>query len=347
MTARRLPFQLALALIAVFAIAALLSDFLSVNPPQALNLERFFAPPSRVRFIDAQGKFHWRPFVCAYELADPLDVRYVEKPDEIYPLSFFSTGYEYRFMGLFPANRHLVGTGAGRTFYPWGADDLGRDVLARVLAGARTSMIVVIVGVFVYAVLGFVVGTIAGFLRGWVDAALMRTSEFVMAVPALYLILALRALLPLKLSYWQTVWLVAGTIASVTWPPLARGIRGLVFQLRNAGYVESARAAGCTPARIFRRHMLPALIPFGAAQTVIAAPFFLLGEAVLSFLDIGFRDSGESWGSMLRSLKDPRVLTGFWWNLAPLALIFLTLLCLTILSNYLSRDNAESQAFRP
>jgi peptide/nickel transport system permease protein len=208
-------------------------------------------------------------------------------------------------------------------------------------------MIVVLVGVFVYAVLGFVVGTIAGFLRGWVDAALMRTSEFVMALPALYLILALRALLPLKISYWQTVWLVAGTIAAVTWPPMARGIRGLVFQLRNAGYVESARAAGCTPATIFRRHMLPALIPFAAAQTVIAAPFFLLGEAVLSFLDIGFRDAGESWGSMLRSLKDPRVLTGFWWNLAPLALIFITLLCLTVLSNHLGRGDAEAHAFRP
>ena len=154
-------------------------------------------------------------------------------------------------------------------------------------------------------------------------------------------------MVPLKLSYWRTVWLVAGTIAAVTWPPMARGIRALVFQLRNAGFVESARAVGCGPARIFCRHMLPALIPFGAAQTVIAAPFFLLGEAVLSFLDIGFRDGGESWGSMLRSLKDPRVLTGFWWNLAPLALIFLTLLCLTVISNHLGREDAEARAFRP
>jgi peptide/nickel transport system permease protein len=333
-------------LVAMLAAAAMTGDFLSVNSPTDLNLTRFFAPPARVHFVDSLGRFHGRPFVCAYELVDPLEVRYAENLEITYPLLFFGRGYTYRLFGLITTNRHLIGTVTPQVFYPLGTDELGRDVLSRVLAGARTSLMVVLVGICFYAALGLLVGTAAGFAGGWLDAVLMRTSEFFMAVPALYVIIALRALVPLKMPYPQTLLLVAGTLAAVTWPPIARGVRGLVLQLRGAPYVEAARALGCPNLQILCRHMLPAMVPFVVTQTVTAAPVFLLGEAVLSFLDIGFRDAGESWGSMLRSLRDARVLTGFWWNLAPLALIFVTLLCLTIIGNRLRLRDTESQVFR-
>jgi len=83
---------------------------------------------------------------------------------------------------------------------------------------------------------------------------------------------------------------------------------------------------------VFRRHILPALPPFLAAQSLVAAPIFLLGEVVLSFLDVGFHDGTESWGSMLRNLRDTRVLTDFWWNLSPLAMVFLAMLGLNALA---------------
>lgn len=314
----------------VLCLAAVFADLLSPIPASVQDLEHVYAPPSRIHFVDADGAFHWTPFIFLVELADPLDVTYRERRDAIIPLRFFCSGYSYRFLGMFPLSLHLV---SGTGFHPLGTDELGRDILARVLAGARTSLIVVIAGVFLTTVLGLVVGSAAGIFGGWVDEALMRFSEFVMALPALYLILALRALTPLRMPFWQTLLLNVAVIAGIAWPPMARGVRGLIFQLRGAAYVEAARALGSTRGQILVRHMLPALPPFVAAQAVVAAPVFLLGEVVLSFLDVGFHDYGESWGTMLRSLKDPRVMTDFWWNLAPLALVFLTLFCLNTFSS--------------
>ena len=110
--------------------------------------------------------------------------------------------------------------------------------------------------------------------------------------------------------------------------------------------MEAARSLGGTPFHIFRRHMLPSLLPFTLSQLTVAAPIFLLGEVILSFLDIGFRDSGESWGAMLRSLRDTRILTNFWWNLLPLCMVFLTLLCLNLLSSRSRKGRGEDQAMR-
>lgn len=327
--------RLALVLILLLCFAAALGDFLSPSPAEEQDLNRFFAPPSKIHFFDSQGRFHLRPFINRLELLEPVDVVYEERRDDALPLRFFCAGYRYRLLGFLPCSIHLA---CGDGFHPLGTDDLGRDVLARVLAGARTSLVIVLAGICLYTLLGLAIGALAGLLGGWVDALLMRISEFVLALPALYLILALRAMLPLKLPYWQTVLLTVGTIAGVAWPPMARGVRGLVFQLRNSGYVEAARSVGCTPWWIFRRHILPALPPFIFTQAAVAAPLFLLGEVVLSFLDVGFRDSGESWGSMLRNLTNPRVLTDFWWNLAPLALVFTTLLCLNLLSDRTNRE---------
>ncbi len=326
---------------------SLFSDFLSPSQPEAQDLERFFVPPSRIHFVDTSGAFHWRPFVYRYELVQPLDVVYQERTDAMYPLECFTKGYPYRILGIIPSSTHLIGSRVEGVFHPWGTDELGRDVLARTLAGARTSLIVVLLGIGVYGLLGLAVGALAGLLGGWVDIVLMRLSEFVLALPALYLILALRALLPLRIPFWYTVLLTVGTIAAVTWPPMARGVRGLILQIRNAGYVEAARSLGCTQWQILTRHLLPALAPFAWAQAAVASPVFLLGEVILSFLNVGFQESGISWGAMLRNMRDTRVLTDFWWNLAPLAFVFVTLLCLNILGDRLQSARAEKAGGLP
>jgi peptide/nickel transport system permease protein len=246
-------------------------------------------------------------------------------------LIFFAGGWSYRFLGFIPVSRHLVGAAPGASFYPLGADKLGRDVLSRVMAGSKTSLLVVMTGILVYGVLGLAVGAAAGLRGGWTDSLLMRFSEFVLALPALYLLLALRAVLPEKLPGWQAVLAAVGIIAAVTWPPMARGVRGLIVQLRGATFVEAARSLGCSHWQIFRRHMLPALLPFVLAQSAVAAPLFLLGEIFLSFLGAGFGEVNESWGALLRDLQDLRVITEFWWNLTPLAFVFATLLSLNVL----------------
>jgi peptide/nickel transport system permease protein len=334
---RRLNFAAAFA--GILVLMSIFADSLSSNSPSMQNLEQFFHHPSRV---------HWtgRPSIYETVLKDPLDARYQENTDLAHPLHFFFKGYPYRLFGFIPMDRHLVGRSEAPYYYPLGTDELGRDVLARVLAGTRTSMLVVILGLVLYSILGITIGAVAGLCGGWVDSLLMRLSEFVLALPALYLVLALRALLPVRIPYIQTLFLMVGTIAAVAWPPMARGVRGLILQLRSSGYVEAARSLGGTPFYIFRRHMLHSLLPFTLSQLTVAAPIFLLGEVILSFLDIGFRDSGESWGAMLRSLRDTRVLTDFWWNLLPLCMVFLTLLCLNLLSSRPGKVNQEDRAMR-
>jgi len=323
----------ALAFAAFLGAASIFADFLSSNPPAMQNLEQFYHPPVRVCFAGGRETPSGRPFIYRTELKEPLDALYEENHETAYPLEFFFKGYPYRLLGLIPMDLHLVGRSRPPLYYPLGTDELGRDVLARVLAGTRTSMLVILTGLIVYAALGIAIGSCAGFFGGWVDSCLMRLSEFVLALPALYLLLAMRAVLPMRIPFAPTLFLMVGTIAAVAWPPMARGIRGLILQLKSSGYVEAARSLGATPIHILRRHMLPSLLPFVLTQLAVAAPIFLLGEVVLSFLDIGFRDSGESWGSMLRNLKDVRVLTDFWWNLLPLCMVFLTLLCLNMLSS--------------
>ncbi len=325
-----LGFACFLVFISIFA------DFLSSNPPSRQNLNQFYHPPTRIHFIDSEGVFHLRPFFYRTELQEPLDAVYREETDTEYFPEFFFKGHPYKLLGLIPMERHLIGRSQEPYYYPLGTDELGRDVLARVLAGTRTSLMIVSLGICLYVLLGLAIGVLAGLCGGWIDTLLMRLSEFVLALPALYLILAMRALLPARISFMQTLFLMVGTIAAVAWPPMARGMRGLILQLRNSNYVEAARSLGATPAHILLRHMLPSLLPFIFTQLVVAAPIFLLGELVLSFLNVGFQDSAESWGLMLRSLKDIRVITDFWWNLLPLGMIFLTLLSLNILSNRLS-----------
>jgi peptide/nickel transport system permease protein len=193
--------HLAWGFLGLLVFLSLFADFLSSNPPSRQNLEQFYHPPSRIHFFDGEGRFGLRPFIYPMELKDLLDVSYRENTQKAYPLEFFYKGYRYSILGLVSSDRHLVGRSRGPRYFPLGTDELGRDVLARVLAGTRTSLLVVVSGVLLYAALGLSIGAFAGYCGGWVDSALMRVSEFVLALPALYLVLALRALLPLQMEF--------------------------------------------------------------------------------------------------------------------------------------------------
>lgn len=319
-------------------LLTLLGDFLSPSAPGTPDLRQFYAPPTRIHWVDGQGRFHWRPFVHGRELIDSLDVRYQEQHDRLFPIRLFSSGYGYKFLGIIPASRHLLTVDSPGSFHPLGTDALGRDVFARSMAGAKTTLLVLLVGIVIYFAIGVGFGAVAGMLEGWPDTILMRVSEFVLALPALYLVLALRTLIPPDMPFWQIVILTSATIASVAWPPLARGVRGLILQNSHAAYADASKLLGASRWHLFRRHLAPAMLPYALAQTVAAAPVFILGEVALSFLNVGFQGSGTSWGAMLRPLaEDPRILTDFWWNLAPLALVFITLFCTACLGERFPR----------
>src|SRR6266487_3082293 len=213
-------------LLALFYLGALLAPFLAPYPPDAMDRERFFHPPQPLHWIDASGRFHPVPFVHPTALVDPRDFSYREE-SRVLPLRWFIRGSRYRLLGVIPAARHLYGVDAGEHVFLLGTDGFGRDVLSRLLYGGQISLTVGIVGIAISFTLGMLLGGISGYFGGWVDTLIMRSTELLLSIPGLYLIVALRSLFPVDLPSQQTYLGIVGILALIGWAVLARVIRGM------------------------------------------------------------------------------------------------------------------------
>lgn len=279
-----------------------------------------YAPPMIPHVVDADGQWH-RPFVYPLRLVDRLQRRYIEDRSQRIPLRWCSSG---------------VLVSAGDPSSPWlplGGDALGRDVLARVLRGARLSLGVAAIGAMVALIIGALAGALAGYAGGPVDEVVMRIADFVLVLPVIYVVLALRASLPLVLTTTQVFWTVAIVLALAGWPYPARGVRAIVAAERRKEYAEAARAAGATRLRILLWHLLPAARGFLAVQATLLLPAFVLAEATLSFVGLGFAEPTPSWGIMLQDAGRVPVLAEAPWLLAPAAAIVITLFAVHLVAD--------------
>ncbi len=219
--------------------------------------------------------------VAPFFLQDPnrVDLRAVQKP---------------------PSNAHLLGT-----------DLSGRDVLARLITGARTSLIVGFGAVAVYMSIGVLIGTLAGFFRGALDQLLMRLTDTVLSIPTLLLVIIFVSVVGPSLI---SVIVVIGLLG---WPSVARMVRGQLLSLREAEFVMASRAAGTENWRILIRHLLPNIMgPITVASTLGVATSILL-EAALSFLGLGVRAPNPSLGIMINEARAPSVLHDVPWLWMP------------------------------
>jgi peptide/nickel transport system permease protein len=157
-----------------------------------------------------------------------------------------------------------------------------------------------------------------------VDAALMRTADFVIVLPGIYVVLALRGVLPLVLTASQVFAALVGVLAFVGWPSAARGVRGIVIVEARAEYAEAAHALGAGPWRIIAWHLLPATRGFLAVQATVLVPAFIIAEATLSFVGLGFAPPLPSWGALLKEAAGVQVAADAPWLLTPAAAIVLT-----------------------
>ena len=208
-----------------------------------------------------------------------------------------------------------------------GADSYGRDVFARLLFGARTSLGLAMAAAIGAMLIGVVLGGLAGFAGGALDDVLMRAADFVMVLPAIYVVLALRSVLPLVLTAPQVFALLAVIFAVVGAPFVARGVRAIVRSERRLDYVVAAQALGASDMRLLVRHLLPSARGFLAVQITLLIPAFIIAEATLSYVGLGFPDPVASWGTMLHDASSNiRVFADFPWLLSPAAAMFFVVL---------------------
>jgi peptide/nickel transport system permease protein len=272
-----------------------------------------FAPPMRPHLFDAEGALH-APFAYAVRPVDPLERRYVE--DRAIRVTSFA-GPE-----------------------PWfllGSDDLGRDVFSRLLIGARLSLGIALSAAVISLALGALVGAVAGYAGGGTDAIAMRIADAVMVLPAMYVVLALRGALPLVLTPAQVFAALVAVLSLVGWPVIARGVRAILLVERQAEYAEAARASGAGPWRLLVRHLLPAARGFLGVQASVLVPAFVMAEATLSFVGLGFAAPIPSWGAMLKDAGAVSVAAEAPWLLAPAAAIVATVFVINAADGFRDR----------
>jgi peptide/nickel transport system permease protein len=213
---------------------------------------------------------------------------------------------------------------------PLGADLYGRDVWSRLLHGARISLGLALAASLGALLIGVPVGGAAGYAGGIVDEGLMRFAEFVLVLPSIYVVLALRAAMPLVLAPLVIFLLMTAIFALVGWPFLARGVRAIVAVERERDYAAAARSIGASHMRILFRHLLPACRGFLATQVTLLVPAFILAEATLSYVGLGFPDDVATWGSMLHEAASVAAIAEFPWTMAPAAAIFVVVLAVNL-----------------
>jgi len=212
-----------------------------------------------------------------------------------------------------------------------GADGLGRDVLSRTLHGARSSLGLALVATAGTLLLGALLGSWAGMAGGFVERAVLKCGDVLMVLPVLYVVVALRATLPLVLPLPVIVAVLAAIFVTLGWPRIARGVWTIVRTEARQEHVLAATALGASRWRIMTRHLLPACRGYLAVQTALLVPMFVLAEATLSYVGLGFPDAVPSWGTALTEAATLTSMTRAPWTLAPAFAMFLVVLVTNVL----------------
>jgi len=301
-TSRAATFVLALAALAL--LAPLLAPY---DSGRAFR-DYLHAPPMRPHLSGLSA-----PVVHPLVLADRLEQRFETDTTRTVSLPWF-------------------GRSDDAPVFLLGADSFGRDVLSRLLHGARTSIGLALFATLGAVTIGALAGAWAGYRGGWIDESVMRVADVVLVLPVIYVVLVLRAVLPLVLPPGTVFLLVAWIFVAVGWPFVAKGVRAIVAAERDREYVQAARSLGAGAPRILIHHLIPACAGYLVVQATLLLPAFILAEATLSFVGLGFPDPVASWGTMLAETANIGSLARFPWTLAPAAAIFLVVLGTNLLT---------------
>jgi ABC-type dipeptide/oligopeptide/nickel transport system permease subunit len=215
-----------------------------------------------------------------------------------------------------PSRQHLLGT-----------DDLGRDRLSRLIYGTRVSLLLAPAAALLSSLLAGVIGGAAGFIGSWLETGVMAATDLFLSLPWLFLLITVRALLPLNVSPITSVVITFALLGCLGWAAAARVVCTDARTLCNSDIVLLARASGSSGFRLLWRHIVPNMKPVLYAQFWISIPVFILTEANLGVLGLGVAEPLPSWGSLLRELESLSTVSAQPWQFVPLILLILTVSC--------------------
>jgi peptide/nickel transport system permease protein len=336
-----------LALISVIALVILylvvaFAQFLMPYDPNQRNSDAINAPPQKVHFVGKDG-FRLRPFVYASKQdlnLDTLQWNYTEDTSQDYPVHFFVKVEPYRLWNVIPLDRRLFGVAEGGTLYLLGTDDLGRDMLSRMVYGGQISLSIGLVGVFMSFIIGLVIGGISGYYGGLIDNVIQRIIELLRSLPTIPLWMGLSAAVPTNWPVVRVYLMITIILSLVAWTDLARVVRGKLLSVREEDFVVAARLVGASETRIIVRHLLPSIFTYTIVSLTLAIPYMILGETALSFLGLGLQPPAISWGVLLQSAQNVRTVALYPWLLAPAIVIILTVLAFNFVGDGM-RDAAD------
>jgi peptide/nickel transport system permease protein len=336
----RIAVASALVLFAIYA-SILVSEVLAPYNLHTRDSRHIYAPPQELRLFHDGGFVG--PFVYGYAMElDQQTMRrvYSADPGKVQPLRYFCRGDEYEFWGMFEGSFHLVCPAEGGTFFLFGTDRLGRDVLSRIIYGTRISLTVGLLGIAVSFIIGIALGGISGYYGGWIDNVIQRFIEMVRSFPELPLWMALSAALPVN---WSPVGIYFGItviLGLLDWPGLARAVRSKLLALREEDFASAAVLMGASPQRVIVKHLLPSFTSHLIASLTLSVPGMILGETALSFLGLGLRPPVTSWGVLLNEAQNINVVALYPWLMLPVVPVFIVVLAFNFFGDGL-RDAAD------
>jgi peptide/nickel transport system permease protein len=363
----------AIALVLMY-LTVIAAEFMAPYDPYVSQEDGSLLPPTAIHWTDPQGKFigphvypttqgqtdintgdrllkvdetkpssinlfvrgaSYKLFPVSIPLLPKFDATTSKKSKDKAPvIKTKADAAEFTIFPGIPCEWHLFGTTGVGKLNLLGTDEQGRDQFSRLVYGGRISLFIGLIGVLISFPIGMILGGISGYFGGWIDAIIMRVAEVLMTLPSLYLLVALAAVLPDRVSSSQRFLLIITITSFISWAGLARVIRGQVLSIKEREFVQAARAMGAKPFYIIIRHVIPQTATYLIISATLAIPSFIVSESVLSLIGLGIQPPDPSWGNLLSIATNTSILIFQPWLIWPPALLII----LTVLSFNLLGD---------